>query len=152
MRDIFQTVRATGIFETLLSAFEAVNLSETLSGPGPITLFAPADEAFKKLPVTDLAGLLPNKRKLRHLLTSHVMADRVTLSDIKDMGVAKMMNDKIFNIIVRNDEIKVDGAKIIQGDILCSNGVIHVIDALISHKQWKKGKIQVTNNLHKQFK
>jgi uncharacterized surface protein with fasciclin (FAS1) repeats len=131
MKDIFQTVRETDFFKTLSSALEAISLSDTLSGPGPFTLFAPVEEAFKKLHSENQNGLLKDRWKLRQMLNSHVMADRVTMVDIENMGLAKMISEKIFNIMVKSDVVMIDGAKIIQGDILCSNGIIHAIDALI---------------------
>jgi uncharacterized surface protein with fasciclin (FAS1) repeats len=131
MKDVFQTVRDTDFFQSLLSALEAVGLSDTLSGPGPFTLFAPADGAFEKLDSEKQEKILQNIWKLRQILTSHIMADKVTIADIENMGLAKMMNDKIFNIVVSRTGILIDGAKIIQSDILCSNGVIHAVDRLI---------------------
>jgi uncharacterized surface protein with fasciclin (FAS1) repeats len=131
MKNVFQTVRDTDFFQLLLSAVEAVGLSDTLSGPGPFTLFAPVDGAFEKLVSEKREKIFQNKWKLRQILTSHVMADKVTTADIENMGLVKMMNDNIFSIVVSHDGIMIDGAKIIQGDILCSNGVIHAIDGLI---------------------
>jgi uncharacterized surface protein with fasciclin (FAS1) repeats len=133
MKNVFQAVRDTDFFQSLLSALEAVGLSDTLSGPGPFTLFAPVDGAFKKLASENQEKNFQNKWKLRQTLTSHVMADKVTIADIENMGLVKMMNDNIFNIEVSHDGIMIDGAKIIQGDILCSNGVIHAVDGIIQN-------------------
>ena len=126
-------MKDNGHFKTLLSSLEAVGLAKALSGPGPFTLFAPVEESFRKLSSRDHQDLIRNKWKLKHMLTSHVMADKVTIDDIENMGLAKMMNAKVFDIVVckDKDEVMIDGAKIIQGDIFCSNGIIHAIDALI---------------------
>jgi uncharacterized surface protein with fasciclin (FAS1) repeats len=133
MKDIFQTMKDKSLFKTLLSSLEAVGLAKALSGPGPFTLFAPVEESFQKLSSRDHQDLIQNKWKLKHLLTSHVMADKVTIADIENMGLAKMMNAKVIDIVVHKDkdEVMIDGAKIIQGDIICSNGIIHAIDAII---------------------
>jgi uncharacterized surface protein with fasciclin (FAS1) repeats len=132
MKDIFHTVKKTAFFKTLSSALVAVDFSDMLSGPGPFTLFAPVDKAFDRLPAENRQKLLQNKWELAQLLAYHVMPDRVTIVDIENMGLAKMMNEKIFDIVVTNDKVKIDGAKIIQSDILCSNGVIHAIDSIIN--------------------
>jgi len=134
MKDIFQTVRDTRYFKKLLSAIESVNLSDTLSGPGPFTLFAPVDESFGKLPEEKRKEIFRNKWKLRQTLASHVMSDRVTTADIENMGLARMMNETVFSISVNDHGIMIDGAMIIQGDILCSNGVIHAVDAFIHQR------------------
>ena len=131
MRDIIQTVRKLDLFKTLSSALEAADFSETLSGLGPFTFFAPTEEAFTKLPAQKYQEFLQNKWKLRKILASHVMADRVTMVDIENMGLAKMIDEKIYDILVENEGIMIDGAKIVRGDIVCSNGVIHGIDAFI---------------------
>jgi uncharacterized surface protein with fasciclin (FAS1) repeats len=102
-----------------------------LSSPGPFTLFAPIDEAFKKLPAENRRELSHSKWKKKQMLAFHVMVDRVTLHDIENMGLAKMMNDRIFDIVVKNDGVMLDGARIVQGDIFCSNGVIHAVDSII---------------------
>jgi uncharacterized surface protein with fasciclin (FAS1) repeats len=132
MKDILQTIKEMDHFKTLFSAIESVNLSDTLSGSGPFTFFAPVEEAFKERFDENQKELLQNKWKLRQTLISHLMADRVCMADIENMGLAKMMNEKIFNIDVKNNQVLIDGARIIQGDILCSNGVIHAINALLS--------------------
>lgn len=135
MRDIIQTVRKTDLFKTLSSALEAVDLSETLSGPGPFTFFAPTEKAFMKLPAQKYQEFLQNKWKLRQILASHVMADKVTMADIENMGLARMIDEKIYDISVENDGIMIDGAKIVRGDIVCSNGVIHGVDSLIDSER-----------------
>jgi uncharacterized surface protein with fasciclin (FAS1) repeats len=134
MKDILQTMKETDLFATLFTVLDAAGLCETLSGPGPFTLFAPVEESFNKLSIEDRKDLLQSRWKQRQMLASHVLADRVTVADIENMGLAKMMNGKIVDIAVDGDGIMIDGAKIIQGDIFCSNGVIHAIDAIIQPK------------------
>jgi uncharacterized surface protein with fasciclin (FAS1) repeats len=131
MRDIIETVRATVQLKTLLSALGAADLSETLSGPGPLTFFAPVEEAFQRLPAGRRRCLLLNKWELRRILKCHIMTDIVTMADLEDMGLARMMNDRIFDIVVHKDGIHLDGAMIIRGDTVCSNGIVHFIDAVI---------------------
>jgi len=132
MRDIIETVRETVQLKTLFSALGAADLSETLSGPGPLTFFAPVEEAFRRLPEERGRRLFQNKWELRRILKCHIMTDLVNMADLEDMGVARMMNDRIFDIVVHKDGIIVDGARIIGGDIVCSNGILHFVDAVIN--------------------
>ena len=131
MKNIYQQLRDTDGFRTLLDVIEGVELSGMLSGAGPFTLFAPVEEAFENLSIEYRRELSHNKWKQRQMLAYHVMADRVTLFDIENMGLAKMMNESIFDIMVKNGGVMIDGARIIQGDIFCSNGVIHAVDSVI---------------------
>jgi uncharacterized surface protein with fasciclin (FAS1) repeats len=128
MKDIYDTVKETEFLKTLSTALDAVGLSETLSGPGPFTFFAPVEDYFLKLSVEDRKNFLQNKWKLERLLSSQVMADRVSIIDIENMGLAKMINEKEFKIFVKNDGILIDEAKIMQSDIQCTNGMIHAVD------------------------
>jgi uncharacterized surface protein with fasciclin (FAS1) repeats len=131
MKNIFRTLGDTDRFRNLTEVIENIELSSMLSGPGPFTLFAPIEEAFGKLPKKNRNELSHNKWKMKQMLVNHVMADRVSLHDIENMGLAKMMNERIFEIEVKNYEVIIGGAKIIQSDIFCSNGVIHAVDSII---------------------
>jgi uncharacterized surface protein with fasciclin (FAS1) repeats len=131
MKDVNQTLEDMDGFRTLVEVIEDVELSDMLSSPGPFTLFAPIDEAFKKLSEENWKELSRSKWKKKQMLAFHVIADRVTLHDIENMGLAKMMNERIFDIVVKNDGVMLHGARIVQGDIFCSNGVIHAVDSII---------------------
>jgi uncharacterized surface protein with fasciclin (FAS1) repeats len=131
-KDIVDTAAAAGNFTTLLAAAEAAGLVETLKGEGPFTVFAPTDEAFAALPegtVEDL--LLPeNKEALAGILTYHVIAGKIMSTDLTDDMEAATVNGDTVMIDLDNG-VMVDGANVVTADIEASNGVIHVIDAVI---------------------
>lgn len=120
-------------FTTLVAAVKAAGLVETLSGEGPFTVFAPTDEAFKKVPKEVLADLLKpeNKEKLIAVLTYHVVPGKVMAADVVKLSKAKTVQGSEAKITVANGKVKVDAANVIKTDIACKNGVIHVIDAVI---------------------
>ena len=130
-KDIVDTAVSADGFETLVAAVKAAGLVETLKGEGPFTVFAPTDEAFAALPEGTLESLLKpeNKDKLAAILTYHVVAGKVMAADVKTMEVATV-NGKKASIVV-TDGVKIDNATVVKTDIECSNGVIHVIDAVL---------------------
>ena len=134
--DIVDTAVAAGSFNTLATALKAAGLVETLKGPGPFTVFAPTDEAFAKLPAGTLESLLKpeNKAKLAGILTYHVVAGKVMAADVVKLTSAKTVNGQSAKIAVDGGKVKVDGANVVKTDIAASNGVIHVIDAVILPK------------------
>ncbi|MCX7054428.1 MAG: fasciclin domain-containing protein [Proteobacteria bacterium] len=134
--DIVDTAVAAGSFKTLATALAAAGLVETLKGPGPFTVFAPTDEAFAKLPAGTLESLLKpeNKAKLAGILTYHVVAGKVMAADVVKLTSAKTVNGQSVKIAVDGGKVKVDGATVVKTDIAASNGVIHVIDAVLLPK------------------
>ncbi|MEZ4416530.1 MAG: fasciclin domain-containing protein [Gemmatimonadota bacterium] len=130
-KDIVDTAVAAGSFSTLAAALEAAGLVETLKGAGPFTVFAPTDEAFSKLPAGTLEALLADKEKLTAILTYHVVPGRVTSSDVVKLDSAKTVNGQSAAISVEGGTVMIDGARVVTTDIHASNGVIHVIDAVI---------------------
>jgi len=134
--NIVQTAVAAGSFKTLAKALEAADLVDTLQGPGPFTVFAPTDEAFAKLPAGTLDTLLKpeNKDKLRRVLTYHVVAGKVMAADVATMKTAKAVSGDTIAVHAQNGAVRVDQAHVIKTDIEASNGVIHVIDAVILPK------------------
>lgn len=120
-------------FETLVAAVKAAGLVETLSGDGPFTVFAPTDDAFAKLPPGTLEDLLKpeNKEKLAAILTYHVVAGKVTAAEVVKLDSATTVNGATADITVMDGKVKVDAANVTATDIAASNGVIHVIDAVI---------------------
>ena len=132
-KDIVDTAVAAGSFETLVTAVAAADLVDVLKGEGPFTVFAPVDAAFKALPEGTVESLLKpeNKSKLAGILTYHVLSGKVMSSDIigKKLKVT-MVNGSTAEIDATNG-VKINGANVIQADIETSNGVIHVIDAVI---------------------
>ncbi len=106
-------------------------LVDTLKGKGPFTVFAPTDEAFKKLPAGALDDLLADKAKLKKVLTHHVVSGRVLAADVVKLKDAKTVEGSAARVSVKGKEVHIDGAKVLKTDILASNGVIHVIDSVI---------------------
>jgi len=135
-KDIVDTAVAAGSFQTLAKALGTAGLVETLKGEGPFTVFAPTDEAFAKLPAGTLDELLKpeNKAKLTAILTYHVVPGKVLASQVVNLQSAKTINGQSVTITTEGGTVMVDNAKVIKTDILCSNGVIHVIDSVLLPK------------------
>jgi uncharacterized surface protein with fasciclin (FAS1) repeats len=123
-----------GNFSTLVAAVTAADLVETLSGPGPFTVFAPTDEAFAALPagVLDLLLLPSNKATLAKILTYHVVSGQVMAADVTDGDVATVEGSTIK--LSTMGGVKVNTATVIAADVAASNGVIHAIDQVILPK------------------
>ena len=134
--DIVDTAVSAGSFNTLVAAVKAAGLVETLKGDGPFTVFAPTDEAFAKLPAGTVEDLLKpeNKSKLQAVLTYHVVAGKVMAADVTGIESAKTVNGQSLSVKVDGGAVMIDNAKVIKTDILCSNGVIHVIDTVVLPK------------------
>lgn len=132
-KDIVDTAIAAGNFKTLAKALTAAGLVDTLKGAGPFTVFAPTDEAFAKLPAGTLDALLKDKAKLRAVLTYHVVPGKVMAADVMKLTEAKTVQGQKVAIDTTNG-VKVDNATVAKTDIVCSNGVIHVIDSVILPK------------------
>jgi uncharacterized surface protein with fasciclin (FAS1) repeats len=117
---------------TLVAAVKAAGLVETLSGPGPFTIFAPTNAAFAKLPAGTVESLLlpENKAKLVAILTYHVVPAKVLAADVKS-GEAPTVNGKPLSLKAGSYGVSVNGAKVIAADLIGSNGVIHVVDTVI---------------------
>jgi uncharacterized surface protein with fasciclin (FAS1) repeats len=111
---------------------KAAGLVETLNGKGPFTVFAPTDEAFAKLPAGTVENLLKpeNKEKLVAVLTYHVLPGELMAADVRTTN-AKTVNGKKLAIKVHDGKVTVGGANVVKTDIAASNGVIHVIDAVL---------------------
>ena len=132
-KDIVDTAVAAGSFKTLAKALQAADLVETLKGTGPFTVFAPTDEAFAKLPAATLNDLLKpeNKAKLQRILTYHVVAGRVAAADVVKLRTVKAVSGDSIDIRTNGGMVMVDNAHVVKTDINASNGIIHVIDAVI---------------------
>ncbi len=132
-KDIVDTAVAAGSFNTLAKALTAAGLVDVLKGDGPFTVFAPTDDAFKKLPAGTLESLLKpeSKEKLVAILTYHVVPGKVMAEDVVKLTEAKTVQGSTVDIKVDGGTVMVDKAKVIKTDIATSNGVIHVIDSVI---------------------
>lgn len=134
--DIVDTAVAAGSFNTLVAAVTAAGLVDTLKGPGPFTVFAPSDAAFAALPAGTVDELVKpeNKAKLTAILTLHVMAGKVMAADVtgKTLSPASVNGEAL--TVDGTNGVKVNGATVTSADIDCTNGVIHVIDAVLMPK------------------
>ena len=132
-KDIVDTAVKAGSFNTLVTAVQAADLVDTLKGDGPFTVFAPTDEAFAKLPSGTVEDLLKpeNKEKLQGILLYHVVPGKVTAAEVVNLSSAKTASDMNLDIMVKGESVMINDAKVIQTDIMTSNGIIHVIDTVI---------------------
>lgn len=135
-KDIVDTAVAAGSFKTLAAALQAAGLVETLKGNGPFTVFAPTDAAFAKLPPGTVEDLLKpeNKAKLKAILTYHVVSGEVMAAQAAELPSAKTVNGALLTIHALGGKVMVDNATVTSADMLCSNGVIHVIDTVVLPK------------------
>lgn len=133
VKNIVDTAAAAGSFNTLIAAAKAAGLVDVLKSDGPFTVFAPTDEAFAALPEGTVEMLLKpeNKEKLAQILTYHVVPAKVMAADIAGKkAMVKTVEGSKATVDARSG-VKIDGAKVVATDIEASNGVIHVIDAVI---------------------
>jgi uncharacterized surface protein with fasciclin (FAS1) repeats len=132
-KDIVDTAVAAGSFKTLAAALGAADLIGALKGSGPFTVFAPTDDAFAKLPAGTVEMLLKpeNKAKLVDILTYHVVAAKVPAATAVTLTEATALNKKMIKLGLRGDALYLNDSKVIKTDIMCTNGVIHVIDTVL---------------------
>lgn len=130
-KDIVDTAVAAGSFNTLATALKAAGLVDTLKGKGPFTVFAPTDEAFRKLPAGTLEKLLADKAQLTKVLAYHVVAGKVMAADVVKLTEAKTVEGAPVKISAKDGKVKVNDANVVKTDVVASNGVIHVIDSVI---------------------
>lgn len=132
-KDIVDTAVGAGSFTTLVAAVQAAGLVDTLKGEGPFTVFAPTDAAFAALPAGTVENLLrpENKDQLVAVLTYHVLAGKVMSGDIAGQTLSPATVQGSTVDIDATSGVKIDGATVTTADIEASNGVIHVIDAVI---------------------
>jgi len=130
--DIVQVATAAGSFKTLLKAATAAGLVDTLKGAGPFTVFAPTDAAFAALPAGTLDALLKDPAKLKDILLYHVVSGKVTADQVVKLTSAPTVQGKAIKIAVKDGTVYLnDTVKVVTTDIPTSNGVIHVIDAVL---------------------
>ena len=131
--DIVDIAVAAGSFNTLAAALGAAGLVDTLKGDGPFTVFAPTDEAFAKLPAGTVESLLlpENRDKLIAILTYHVVPGKVMAADVVKLTGATTVNGADVSVRVNGGNVMIDNANVVKTDIVASNGIIHVIDAVI---------------------
>ena len=125
MKDILDTLAAEGSFNTLISILELAGMADTLREPGPFTLFAPDDEAFKRVILEEITG---DRDKLVSLLTYHMVEGKLTAAEIGRDEYLLTMNGKSLTVLLEEGRQVIDNAKYVRTDIACTNGIIHVID------------------------
>lgn len=132
-KDIVDVAAANGSFNTLIAAVQAAGLVDTLKGNDKLTVFAPTDEAFAKLPAGTVEMLLKpeNKDKLVAVLTYHVVPGKVTSTDVVKLTSAQTVQGQSVKVSNSNGNVMIDNAKVVMADVMASNGVIHVIDTVI---------------------
>jgi uncharacterized surface protein with fasciclin (FAS1) repeats len=129
--NIVQTAVAAGQFKTLTKLLARAGLAGALQQPGPYTVFAPTDAAFKKVPKATLNVLLHNRAKLRSVLLYHVVSGTVTAAEVVKLSSAKTLNGKSVRIRVSGMNVFVNSAKVTKPDVVASNGVLHVINRVL---------------------
>jgi uncharacterized surface protein with fasciclin (FAS1) repeats len=135
-KDIVGAAIATGDLATFISALKTAGLTDTLTGKGPFTVFAPADEAFKRLPLGALDALIKDTAKLKAVLSYHAVKGHVLARDMKS-GEVMTIQGSTLTASLSSSGVEVNGARVKQADIVATNGVIHVIDAVIMPKKWQ---------------
>jgi uncharacterized surface protein with fasciclin (FAS1) repeats len=131
--DIVDTAVSNGNFKTLVTAVKAAGLVDALKGKGPLTVFAPTDEAFANLPEGTIETLLKpeNKAKLQSILTYHVIDGQVPASTVVTLDGATTLNGQRVSIQADDSGVKVNESSVIKTDIACDNGLIHVVDQVL---------------------
>ena len=139
-KDIVDTAIEAGDFSTLVAAVQKADLVETLKGQGPFTIFAPTDEAFKRFWPETLKNLLKpeNKDKLQLLLTHHIVSGKVKAKKAMKLESAVPLSGGYLKLSVKDNVLHVNHAKVVKADIKASNGIIHVIDAVLIPNVSKK--------------
>jgi uncharacterized surface protein with fasciclin (FAS1) repeats len=130
-KDIVDTAVAAGSFKTLAKLLTDADLIGVMKGPGPYTVFAPTDEAFAKVPKDVLDGLAKDKAKLQEVLKYHVLTSKWTTDDIKLVKQTGTAQGKAVAFGTSGGTLTVNGAKVVKPNIDCTNGMVHVIDAVL---------------------
>ncbi len=133
--NIVDTLIARGNFNTLVTAFQEAGLVDTFRGPGPFTIFAPTDEAFAMIPQENLNALLSNTTELTGILVDHVVRGELMSDDLMGQNSLETMGGQTITITASGNAIRVNNANIIEADIEATNGVVHVVDAVLMPTQ-----------------
>lgn len=135
-KNIVENALASSEHTTLVAAVKAAGLAETLMGAGPFTVFAPTNAAFEKLPAGTVESLLKpeNKSKLTSVLTFHVVPGRMQAKDLKNGQQLKTVNGETLTVTRKGNMVMINGANVTTADVISSNGVTHVIDAVVLPK------------------
>lgn len=136
-KDIVDIAIGSTDHTTLVAAVTAAGLVETLKGAGPFTVFAPTNAAFNALPAGTVDGLLKpeSKAALTNILTYHVVAGAVKAADLKDGQKVKTLQGEELTVSIKDGKVRINGANVTAADLTGSNGVVHVIDAVLMPKK-----------------
>ncbi|MBV9416583.1 MAG: fasciclin domain-containing protein [Solirubrobacterales bacterium] len=129
--NIVQTAAAAGQFKMLIKLAGVAGLAGALEGKGPLTVFAPTDAAFARLPRATVAALEHNRAELRAVLLYHVLKGRITAAQLLKRHSVKTLNGQSLTVRVKHGVVTVGGVRVIKANIAASNGVIHVIDGVL---------------------
>jgi uncharacterized surface protein with fasciclin (FAS1) repeats len=143
MRTIMETILELRQFKTLRKAIKSTGLQKLLDGAGPFTMFAPTDEAFARLYADILDVLFRDSIKLSDVLTHHVVPESITMEDAVSRTSIESKNGQTLEFSLDKKTMHVDRARVIEGDIVCSNGIVHIIDAVLIPRKYKT-KVQLT--------
>jgi uncharacterized surface protein with fasciclin (FAS1) repeats len=135
-KNVVDTMIAAGHFTTLASAVKAAGLTDELAAKGPFTVFAPTDEAFKKLPAGSYDSVLKDVGKLKAILNYHVVPGYFAARDVKS-GELMTLQGSPLTAAVSSSDVRVNGARVTKSDIVAMNGIVHAIDAVILPKNWQ---------------
>jgi uncharacterized surface protein with fasciclin (FAS1) repeats len=130
-KNLVQTAVAAGQFKTLVSLVKQAGLASALSGKGNLTVFAPTDAAFKKVPAATLAQLKQDRALLRRVLLYHVVKGKVTSAQVVKLRSAKTLAGPSVRIRASGGSVRINNAKVTTADVAASNGVIHVVNAVL---------------------
>jgi len=135
-KNVVDTVINADHFTTFAGAINAAGLTAELAAKGPFTVFAPTDEAFKKLPAGAYDSLLKDTGKLKAVLNYHVVSGHLMARDLKPGGLTTAQGTPL-TVVVSSSDVRVNGARVTKADIIATNGVVHAIDAVILPKSWE---------------
>lgn len=132
-KTIVELAKDAGNFATLVDAIKAADLTDTLKGSGPFTVFAPSDEAFKKLPKETRESIMKpaNKSRLQRILKHHVVEGRKMAKDVTSASSFKALDGKTVNVRTKGDKVHIGDATVQKTDLEAENGVVHVIDRVL---------------------
>jgi uncharacterized surface protein with fasciclin (FAS1) repeats len=134
--NIVDTAIAAGNLTTFAAGVKAAGLTDALSAKGPFTVFAPTDEAFAKLPAGAWQTLLKDSAKLKAVVNYHIVSGHFMASDVKP-GEVMTLQGSALTATAAAAEVRVNGARVTQSDLVATNGVVHEIDAVILPKNWQ---------------
>jgi uncharacterized surface protein with fasciclin (FAS1) repeats len=135
-RNIVDAMIDAGHFTTFAAAINAAGLKTELAGKGPFTVFAPTDEAFRKLPAGAYDGLLKDLSKLKAVLKYHVVSGHLMAGELKSGEVSTLQGTQLI-VAASSSDVRVNGARVTKAEIVATNGVVHAIDAVILPKNWQ---------------